>query len=71
MHAGVVSWVEETAIEFTTDRTGADVTFGGFMVAFHASSFIPHVSLSFFLSFFLLCPIRLFSMEVILAYLIF
>jgi hypothetical protein len=50
MHAGVVSWVEETAIEFTTDRTGADVTFGGFMVAFHASSFIPHVSLSFFLS---------------------
>lgn len=31
------------------------------------SSFVPHVSLSFFL----LCPIRLLSMKVILAYLIF
>jgi hypothetical protein len=59
MYAGVVSRVEETAIEFTTD-TDANATFGGFMVAFHTNRstapFVPHVSLSSFL----LCPIRLF-----------
>jgi hypothetical protein len=55
MYAGVVSRVEETAIEFATDRIGADATFGGFMVAFHinrstASPFISHVSLISFFS---------------------
>jgi hypothetical protein len=56
----IYAGVEETAIEFTTDRTGADDLWW-LLVAFHVdrsnaflSSFAPHVSLSFFL----LCPIR-------------